>query len=606
MQSKKWVFMFLGCLLSLPLLLMAANYIVDPFAVFGHMTWYSFSETLNPRVAKTTYLMDHWQEYDSYLVGCSSTSSYPVETLNEYLDASFYNTISYGADMKDAEETVRWLLANCTVRNIVLNVYVDNGVTYDVGQDQLTQKLHRAVSGENPLTFYGSFLLADPNYILDKLKDKAADTELSQPFDVFDEATGAYDKRARDVENIGALERYFEAYPVFTDYPLYPAPMDEIETTMESVAAIRDMCAEAGVTLYVVCAPVYGEYLNTYTDQDLAAFYTALAEVTDYWDFTYSSVSWEPRYFYDATHFRNAVGDMALARMFGDDSMYIPEDFGVYVTAENVADHVKALTNRAEGLDDSAYTQDLPVLMYHHLTEEVGGNVTVSAACFAEQMAALSAAGYTAVGLEDLYAYVEEGTALPDKPILITFDDGYKSNYEIAWPILEKYGMKAVIFTIGVSVGKDTYKDTGEAITPHFSYEEAREMTASGTISIQSHTYDMHQSTQLDEAPVRVSAVPLEGESEADFMAVFRWDMERSMEEILEGTGEPVTALSYPNGAYTTLGQALCRELGLKATFTTENRTNVLIKGLPQCLYGMGRYNVEEISGEELLALIEK
>ena len=606
MQSKKWVFMFLGCLLSLPLLLMAANYIVDPFAVFGHMTWYSFSETLNPRVAKTTYLMDHWQEYDSYLVGCSSTSSYPVETLNEYLDASFYNTISYGADMKDAEETVRWLLANCTVRNIVLNVYVDNGVTYDVGQDQLTQKLHRAVSGENPLTFYGSFLLADPNYILDKLKDKAADTELSQPFDVFDEATGAYDKRARDVENIGALERYFEAYPVFTDYPLYPAPMDEIETTMESVAAIRDMCAEAGVTLYVVCAPVYGEYLNTYTDQDLAAFYTALAEVTDYWDFTYSSVSWEPRYFYDATHFRNAVGDMALARMFGDDSMYIPEDFGVYVTAENVADHVKALTNRAEGLDDSAYTQDLPVLMYHHLTEEGGGNVTVSAACFAEQMAALSAAGYTAVGLEDLYAYVEEGTALPDKPILITFDDGYKSNYEIAWPILEKYGMEAVIFTIGVSVGKDTYKDTGEAITPHFSYEEAREMTVSGTISIQSHTYDMHQSTQLDEAPVRVSAVPLEGESEEDFMAVFRWDMERSMEEILEGTGEPVTALAYPNGAYTTLGQALCRELGLKATFTTENRTNVLIKGLPQCLYGMGRYNVEEISGEELLALIEK
>ena len=103
MQSKKWVFMFLGCLLSLPLLLMAANFIVDPFAVFGNMTWYSFSETLNPRVAKTTYLKEHWQEYDSYLVGCSSTSSYPVDALNEYLDASFYNTISYGVDMKDAD-----------------------------------------------------------------------------------------------------------------------------------------------------------------------------------------------------------------------------------------------------------------------------------------------------------------------------------------------------------------------------------------------------------------------------------------------------------------------------------------------------------------------
>lgn len=605
MQSKKWVFMFLGCLLSLPLLLMAVNYVVDPFGVFGNMTWYSFSETLNPRVAKTAYLEEHWQEYDSYLVGCSSTSSYPVEALNEYLDASFYNTISYGADMKDAEETVRWLLENCTVRNIVLNVYVDNGVTYDEGQDQLTMKLHEAVSGESALSFYGGYLLADPNYAFDKLKDKAADTELSQPFDVFDEETGAYDKRARDVENIGDLDRYYEAYPVFTDYPIYPAAMGEIESTMESVAAIRDMCEVAGVNLYVVCAPVYGEYLNTFTDEDLAAFYTALAEVTDYWDFTYSSVSWEPRYFYDSTHFRNAVGDMALARMFGDDSVYVPEDFGAYVTTENVEEHVKTLTNRTEGLDDSAYTCELPVLMYHHIAEEGDGGVTISAECFEEQIAALSEGGYTAVSLEDLYAYVEEGTPLPDKPILITFDDGYESNYEIAWPILEKYDMKAVIFTIGVSVGKDTYKDTGTAITPHFSYEEAREMVASGTISIQSHTYDMHQSAQLDEAPARTSAVPLEGESEEAYMEAFLSDMEQSISEIEEGVGEPVTAMAYPNGEYTTLSQALCAELGLKATFTTEARTNVLIKGLPQCLYGMGRYNVEEISGEALLDLIQ-
>ncbi len=604
MQSKKWVFMFLGCLLSLPLLLMAANFIVDPFAVFGNMTWYSFSETLNPRVAKTTYLKEHGSEYDSYLVGCSSTSSYPVDALNEYLDASFYNTISYGVDMKDAEETVGWLLDNCTVRNIVLNVYVDNGVTYDTGQDQLTLKLHGEVSGENPVSFYGGYLLADPNYILDKLKDKAADTELSQTFDVFDEETGAYDKRARDVENIGDLERYYEAYPVFTDYPVYPARMGEIENTMKSVAAIRDMCEAADVDLYVVCAPVYGEYLNTFTDEDLTAFYTALAEVTDYWDFTYSSVSWEPRYFYDATHFRNAVGDMALAKMFGDDSIYIPEDFGAYVTAENVADHVRTLTNRTGGLEDSGYTCEVPVLMYHHIAEEGDGGVTISADCFEEQIAALHEAGYTAVSLDDLYAYVEEGRDLPEKPILITFDDGYESNYQIAFPILEEYGMEAVIFTIGVSVGKDTYKDTGVAITPHFSYEEAREMAESGVISIQSHTYDMHQSAQLDAAPARTSAVPLEGESEEDYMAAFLTDMEQSMAEIRAGVGEPVTALAYPNGDYTTLSQALCAKLGLKATFTTEARTNVLIKGLPQCLYGLGRYNVEEISGAALLELL--
>ncbi len=53
--------------------------------------------------------------------------------------------------------------------------------------------------------------------------------------------------------------------------------------------------------------------------------------------------------------------------------------------------------------------------------------------------------------------------------------------------------MKATIFAIGVSIGKDTYKDTDHAMTPHFGAAEMQEMVDSGLISIQSHTYDMHQ-----------------------------------------------------------------------------------------------------------------
>ena len=68
---------------------------VAPFGVFSHksLEWPSYEMTINPRTAKITYLKDHHQDYDSYILGCSSTSSFPVESLNSYLDASFYNMI---------------------------------------------------------------------------------------------------------------------------------------------------------------------------------------------------------------------------------------------------------------------------------------------------------------------------------------------------------------------------------------------------------------------------------------------------------------------------------------------------------------------------------
>lgn len=84
---------------------------------------------------------------------------------------------------------------------------------------------------------------------------------------------------------------------------------------MKSVAAIKERCEAAGVELVVVAAPVYIDYFQNFQAEDVANFYASLAKVTDFWDFSCSSVSCEPRYFYDATHFRNAVGSMIAARI---------------------------------------------------------------------------------------------------------------------------------------------------------------------------------------------------------------------------------------------------------------------------------------------------
>ena len=357
----------------------------------------------------------------------------------------------------------------------------------------------------------------------------------------------------------------------------------------------------------MVTAPVYADYLASFPWEQVADFYARLAEVTDYWDFSYSSVSFEPRYFYDETHFRECVGDMALARMFGDESVYIPEDFGAYVTADNVAEHVAQMA-QAEPLPLEEYTAQVPVLMYHHISEEGNDSTELSPEAFEAQIAALAEAGYTSVFPEDLAAYVREGKELPEKPIVITFDDGYLSNYEYAYPILKKYGMVATIFVIGSTVGDtEHYKDTDYPITPHFSYEQAKEMVDSGVISIQSHTYDMHQwGPYEDSDQPRENLLPLEGESEEDYRAALSADCETIRREIQEGTGEEdVHVIAFPGGYYDILSLVTLLENGFDISFSTEIGTNTLIKGLDQSLLALDRYNMNgSVSPEQMLEWI--
>lgn len=602
MSSKKWLLMFACSVLIIVFAIAGFNFITDPFGVFGDrfFNWYSYNFTQNPRVAKIAYLDRHHEKYDSYLIGSSSTSSLSVERLNKYMNASFYNMFMYGADIYDVEQTVKYIVKNFTVKNIVLNIGPINAEKYNKESHPLTDNLHAKTDGSSLTRFYAKYLFANPNYGLAKIRSFYRDGYLPQVFDVFDVPTGAYDKSARDIERIQDLEGYKENYPVFSNYTRFNYEFAHIDDFIVSVREIKLLCDENDINLTVIFFPLYYGHYKGFNPERLEEIYSKLAGITDFWDFSVHPLCTDPRFFYDATHFRNALGDMALARIFGDETVYVPEDFGHYVTPDNVLKQVEKY-QAGHVFDDSGYTIKVPVLLYHHLDETAGGSLVISKERFEAQIRALAEAGYTGVSLQQLVDYVEKGRELPEKPILITFDDGYASNYEISYPILKKYNMKAAIFVIGSSVGKDRYKDTGYPIIPHFGYEEAREMIASGLIEIQSHTYDMHQSADYELNTARTAMSRLEGESEKAFMQAVRDDFTRSKKDIEEQTKSPVIALSYPLGRHSDLTEALLREMGVKITLSTEPGINTLIKGLPQCLRALKRIAAREDTSPETL-----
>lgn len=223
------------------------------------------------------------------------------------------------------------------------------------------------------------------------------------------------------------------------------------------------------------------------------------------------------------------------------------------------------------------------------------------------EMAALWDAGYNTVSFDQLLDYVNDGAALPDNPVVITMDDGYLSNYELAFPILAYYEMKATIFVIGVSVGKTFYKDTDFEMIPHFSYEQAQEMVDSGLVSIQSHTYDMHQWQPFEAEPARENILPFEGESEADYTQILTADYLQSKGEIEEALGQPVNVLAYPRGEYCDISESLLHSLGVEVTLSVNPGTNIVVQGDPQTLYIMNRYTIDDTyTPEDLIALLSQ
>jgi peptidoglycan/xylan/chitin deacetylase (PgdA/CDA1 family) len=103
----------------------------------------------------------------------------------------------------------------------------------------------------------------------------------------------------------------------------------------------------------------------------------------------------------------------------------------------------------------------LRVLMYHKVDEKNGNFLCVSSAQLKEQLLYIKSK-YVPIKLSDLLGHIKNGTALPDKAILITFDDGYENNFTLAYPIFETLNIPFTIFTVNGFIGKKTSHDSIE------------------------------------------------------------------------------------------------------------------------------------------------
>jgi biofilm PGA synthesis lipoprotein PgaB len=203
---------------------------------------------------------------------------------------------------------------------------------------------------------------------------------------------------------------------------------------------------------------------------------------------------------------------------------------------------------------DNAPSQQLPILMYHHVVPDgtACNDMTVTVSKLAQDFRWLTEHGYETI----LPSQLISGETLPEKPVLITFDDGYRSNYDLAFPLFREYGMKAVI---SIMVFMQDHN-----VSTFMSWDMCREMADSGLVEIGSHTYRLHN---LDERNGSFTPGGINGiqrspdESDESFQARVLADLQLSHDLIEANLGRELTFFAYPFGIREADAEALIHEL---------------------------------------------
>lgn len=227
----------------------------------------------------------------------------------------------------------------------------------------------------------------------------------------------------------------------------------------------------------------------------------------------------------------------------------------------------------------------LPVVMYHSLLKDpaMQGKYVLPPDTFEEDVRYLLNHGYTPVLPEALVAYTRGGS-LPEKPVVLTFDDGYLNNYTYAFEIARRYGVKFLLSPIGKWADEYTAHPDENPAYAELSWPRLREMAASGLVELGNHTYDLHRTDRG-----RTGAGQKKGEGEAAYRALLMADLQKAQEAFRAHTGKTPAAFVFPFGARNRLTDQIVREAGFAVTFTCAETVSTVTRD-PESLFGLGRF----------------
>ncbi|WP_158289256.1 polysaccharide deacetylase family protein [Paenibacillus flagellatus] len=213
--------------------------------------------------------------------------------------------------------------------------------------------------------------------------------------------------------------------------------------------------------------------------------------------------------------------------------------------------------------DKVLYSDQVAVLMYHHVHDTDTSSGTITTKLFEDQLNYLIEQGYEFISLETFKQFMNGGS-VPNNAVFVTFDDGYASFFNNAFPILKKLGIPATNFII-----TDTLDNPTAGYVPFMTREQIKAFTSErpGVVSAMCHTNGMHNNPNT---PYMITRLPVNGttETEEQYHARIVGDTEECIRRLTPLGPEKVDSLAYPYGVYNKLASQYLQEGGIRYAFT--------------------------------------
>ena len=229
----------------------------------------------------------------------------------------------------------------------------------------------------------------------------------------------------------------------------------------------------------------------------------------------------------------------------------------------------------------------LPAVMYHSFSSDISkcGKYVVTPETFENDIKYLLSEGFCFVDTRDITDYCTKGTPLPEKPFMITIDDGHYSCYEYIFPIMKQYGIKAVIAPIAVESDRYTESCDLNPSYSNMSWDNIKEMYDSGLADIQNHSYDMHHINSKTRGCAK-----LRGESDTAYRQRLYADLKKADDAILSATGSRPVSMIYPFGLVSKEARETIDRLGYKVTVSCTEGISLISRD-ENSLHMLKRYN---------------
>jgi peptidoglycan/xylan/chitin deacetylase (PgdA/CDA1 family) len=238
------------------------------------------------------------------------------------------------------------------------------------------------------------------------------------------------------------------------------------------------------------------------------------------------------------------LGDRKRAWIIEEANRSVPFEKGQFI--------VIPLKEGRGGLRPQGY-QVVPVLCYHRFAEKCSASFCMPAALLEQQMRYLKENGYRVISLSEFQDFVTYRRSIPEKSVVITLDDGYKSVYDIAYPILKKYGFTAALF-----IYTDFIANSKSAMT----WDQLRQMKRDG-FEVGSHTLSHCDLTRKRE-----------GETDQAYLERVKEELLVSKQIIDQKLGQNTVYVAFPYGEYDQTILALSQEAGYRMGFSVKHGGN--------------------------------